>query len=77
LSSLLGLALECPVLSMDTMTAESDTAMAIGVPGSTWARRAGYAVDPHKLLEAAHQATVHAVSKGVDDGQESMPWDEP
>ena len=33
--------------------------------------------DPARGLNAARNATAHIISEGVDDGQESMPWDQP
>ena len=77
LSTLLEQAAEHQVLSMDAASAESDPAMAIGVARLHLDEARGYAVDLHKLLDAAHQATAHIISDGVDDGQESMPWDQP
>ncbi|WP_257751259.1 hypothetical protein [Pimelobacter simplex] len=31
----------------------------------------------YTLVRAARNATAHIISQGVDDGQESMPWDRP
>ena len=77
LSTVLEQARDHQVLSMDAASAESDPAMAIDVARLHLEEARGYAVDLHKLLDAAHQATAHIISDGVDDGQESMPWDQP
>lgn len=58
---------------MDAMTAESDPAMAIGVARLHLEEARGLAVDLHKHLNAARNATAHVISQGADDGQESMP----
>ena len=77
LSSTLEQALAHQVLSMDAMTDESDPAMAIGVARLHLEEARGLAVDLHKHLNAARNATPHIISQGVDDGQELMPWDQP
>ena len=77
LSSTLEQALADQALSMDSMTDESDPAMAIGVARLHLEEARGLAVDLHKHLNAAHNATAHIISQGVDDGPESMPWDQP
>ena len=77
LSSTLERALAGQVLSMDVMTDEYDPAMAIGVARLHLEEARGLAVDLHKHLNAARNATAHIISQGVDDGQESMPWDQP
>ncbi|MGE0341555.1 MAG: hypothetical protein AB7N73_14680 [Gemmatimonadales bacterium] len=77
LSSTLEWALAGQVLSMDAMTDESDPAMAIGVARLHLEEARGLAVDLHKHLNAARNATAHIISQGVDDEQESMPWDRP
>lgn len=77
LSSTLEQALADQVLSMDAMTDESDPAMAIGVARLHLEEARGLAVDLHKHLHAARNAAAHIISQGVDDGQESMPWDQP
>lgn len=77
LSSTLEQAQANQVLSMDTMTNESDPAMAISVARLHLEEARGLAVDLHKHLDAARNATAHIISQGVDDGQESMPWDQP
>ncbi|HRI98445.1 MAG TPA: hypothetical protein PLZ93_22660 [Nocardioides sp.] len=76
LSSTLEQALVHQVLSMDAMTDESDPAMAIGVARLHLEEARGLAVDLHKYLNAARNATAHIISQGVDDGKESMPWDQ-
>ncbi len=76
LSSTLQQALANHVLSMDAMTDESDPAMAIGVARLHLEEARGLAVDLHKHLTAARNATAHIISQGVDDGQESMPRDQ-
>ena len=76
LSSTLQQALANHVLSMDAMTDESDPAMAIGVARLHLEEARGLAVDLHKHLNAARNATAHIISQGVDDGQESMPRDQ-
>ena len=73
LAALLGRAVEHQGLSMDSVTAESDPAVAIGVAQLHLDEARGYAVDLHKLLDAAHQATAHIISDGVDDKQKSIP----
>lgn len=35
------------------------------------------AVELYKRLDAAHQAVAHIISQGVEDIQESLPWDQP
>ncbi|KQY64610.1 hypothetical protein ABKW28_01735 [Nocardioides sp. 31GB23] len=77
LSSTLEQALANQVLSMDSMPDESDPSMAIGVARLHLEEARGLAVDLHKHLSAAHNATAHIISQGVDDGQESMNWDQP
>jgi hypothetical protein len=77
LCSTLEQALADQVLSMDTVTDDSDPAMAIGVARLHLAEARGLAVDLHKHLDAARNATAHIISRGVDDGPESMPWDRP
>ena len=77
LSSTLEQALASQVLSMDAMTDESDPAMTIGVARLHLEEARGLAVDLHKHLNAARNATAHIISQGIDDGQESMPWDRP
>lgn len=77
LSSTLERALAHQVLSMDAMTDESDPSLAIGVARLHLEAARGLAVDLHKHLNAARNATAHIISQGVDDGQESMPWDQP
>ena len=69
LSSTLEQALADQVLSMDSMTDESDPAMAIGVARLLLEEARGLAVDLHKHLNAARNATAHIISQGVDDGQ--------
>lgn len=76
LSSTLQQALANHMLSMDAMTDESDPAMAIGVARLHLEEARGLAVDLHKHLNAARNATAHIISQGVDDGQESMPRDQ-
>lgn len=76
LSSALEQAQVHQVLSMDTMADESDPAMAIGVARLHLEEARGLAVDLHKHLDAARDAAAHIISQGVDDGQESMPWDQ-
>lgn len=75
LSTLLEQALETQILSMDSVSAESDPAMAVGVARLHLDGARGYAVDLHKLLDAAHQATAPIISAGDGDGQESTRWD--
>lgn len=77
LSSTLERALVQQVLSMDAMTDESDPATAIGVARLHLEEARGLAVDLHKRLDAARNATSHVISQGVDDGQVSMPSDQP
>lgn len=77
LSVVLEQALADQVLSMDNMTDESDPAMAVGVARLHLEEARGLAVDLHKHLNAARNATAHIISQGIDDGQESMPWDQP
>ena len=77
LSSTLEQALADQVLSMDSMTDESDPAMAIGVARLHLEEARELAVDLHKHLNAARNATAHIISEGIDDGQESVPWDQP
>lgn len=77
LSSALEQAQANQVLSMDTMTDESDPTMSVGVARLHLEEARGLAVDLHKHLDAARNATAHIISQGVDDGQKSMPWDQP
>ena len=47
---------------------------------ASWAGQSGargLAVDVHKHLNAARNATAHIISQGVADGRESMTWDKP
>ena len=37
----------------------------------------GLAVDLHKHLNAARNATAHIISQDADDGHETMSWDQP
>ena len=69
LSSTLEQALACQGLSMDSMTDESDPSMAIGVARLHLEEACSLAVDLHKHLNAARNATAHIISHGVDDGQ--------
>lgn len=59
------------------MTDVSDPAMATGVARLHLEETRGLAVDLHKHLDAARNATARIISQGVDYGQESMPWDKP
>lgn len=77
LSSTLEQTLANQVLSMDAMTGESDPSMAIDLARLHLEEARSLAVDLHKQLNAARNATAHLISQGVDDGQESMPWDQP
>ena len=77
LSSTLEQTLANQVLSMDAMTDESDPSMAIDLARLHLEEARRLAVDLHKQLNAARNATAHIISQGVDDGQESMPWDQP
>jgi hypothetical protein len=77
LSSTLEQALANQVLSMDSMTDESDPSMAIGVARLHLEEARGLAVDLHRHLYAARNATAHIISQGAPDGQESMTWDKP
>ena len=77
LSSTLKQASTDQILSMDSMTDESDPAMAIGVARLHLEEARGLAVGLHKHLNAAHNATAHIISQGVDDGQGSTPSDQP
>ncbi len=52
---------------MDAMTDESDPAMAIGVARLHLKEARGLAVDLHKHLNAARNATAHIISQRVDD----------
>jgi hypothetical protein len=65
LSTLLEQALDTQVLSMAAASTETDPAMAIGVARLHLNEARRHAVDLHKLLDAAHQATVHVLSDGV------------
>ena len=70
LSSTLERALADQVLSMDSMTDESDPAMTIGVARLHLEEARGLAVDLYKHLNTARNATAHIISQGVDDGQD-------
>jgi hypothetical protein len=75
LASILEQARDNHELRMDEMTAESDPCMAIDVARLQLEEARGLAVDLQKMLNAAHNATVHIISDGLDDGQESTPWE--
>lgn len=77
LCSVLEQALADQVLSMDNMTDESDPSMAIGVARLHLEEARHLAVDLHKHLNAARNATAHIISQGIDDGQELLAWDQP
>ena len=77
LSSTLEQASADQVLSMDSMTDESDPSMAIDIARLHLEEARSLAVDLHKQLNAARNATAHIISQGIDDGQKSMPWDQP
>ena len=77
LSSVLEQTMADQVLSMDSMTEESDPSMAIGLARLHLEEARGLAVDLYKHLNSARNATAHIISQGVDDGQESMPRDQP
>jgi hypothetical protein len=77
LSSVLEQAMADQVLSMDSMTEESDPSMAIGLARLHLEEARGLAVDLYKHLNCARNATAHIISQGVDEGQESIPWDQP
>lgn len=68
LSSTLEQALADQALSMDSMTDESDPAMAIGLARLHLEEARGVAVHLHKHLNAARNATAHIISQGVDEG---------
>ena len=61
---------------MDAMTDESDPSMAIDIARLHLEEARSLAVDLHKQLNAARNATAHIISQGIDDGQKSMPWDQ-
>ncbi|WP_067429096.1 hypothetical protein [Nocardioides jensenii] len=61
------------VLSMDSMTEETDPSMAIGLARLHLEEARGLAVDLHKHLTSASNATAHIISQGIDDDQEPMP----
>lgn len=67
LSSTLEHALAHQVLSMDAMIDESDPVVAIGVARLHLEEARGLAVDLHKHLDVARNATAHVISRGVDD----------
>lgn len=77
LSSVLEQPMADQVLNMDEMTDEADPSMAIGLARLHLEEARGLAVDLYKHLNCARNATAHIISKGVDDGQESIPWDQP
>lgn len=52
------------VLSMDTMTDETDPSMAIGVARLHLEEAREQALDLYKSLHAAHQPTAHIISDG-------------
>jgi hypothetical protein len=68
MSSTLEQALANQVLGMDSMTDESDPSMAIGVARLHLEEARGLAVDLHKHLNAARNATAHIISQGTPDG---------
>lgn len=55
------------VLSMDTMTDETDPSMAIGVARLHLEEAREQALDLYKSLHAAHQPTAHIISDGIPD----------
>lgn len=63
LSSTLEQALAYQVLSMDAMADESEPAMAIDIAGLHLKEARGLAVDLHKHLNAARNATAHIISQ--------------
>ena len=69
MSSTLEQALAHQVLSMDSMTDESDPSMAIGIARLHLEEARGLAVDLHKHLNAARNATAHIISQGVPTGR--------
>lgn len=73
LSSALQQTLTHQVLSMDPMTDETDPSMAIGLARLHLEEARVLAVDLHKHLTSAHNATAHIISQGIDDDQEPMP----
>ncbi len=77
LSSTLEQASADQVLSMDAMTDESDPSMAIDLARLHLDEARSLAVDLHKQLNAARNATAHIISQGINDGRESTPWDQP
>jgi hypothetical protein len=77
LSSTLDQAKADQMLSMDGMTDEADPSMAIDVARLHLEEARGLAVDLHRHLDAARNATAHIISQGVDAAQGSMPWDQP
>lgn len=69
LSSVLAQALADQLLGMDSMTEESDPAMAIGLARLHLDEARGVAVELHRHLSNAQNATAHIISHGVDDDQ--------
>lgn len=66
-------AMATQVLAMDAMTAETDPAMALETARLLLEEARTLAVDLHKMLDGAHQATAHVMSEGIDDRQETLP----
>lgn len=74
LSMLLDEALASQILTMDSLSTESDPAMAVGVARLHLDEARGHAVDLFKLLDAAHQSTAHIISAGVSHGHDRARW---
>lgn len=77
LSSMLEQALADQVLSMDAMTDESVPGMAIGVARLHLEEARGLAVDLHKHLNAARNATAHVISQASTTGSGRCPGTSP
>jgi len=77
LSAMLEQAADRQTLRMDTASAETDPTMAVDLARLHLDEARLLAVDLHKRLDAAHQATAHIFSQGDDDVQETTSGDEP
>lgn len=64
-------ALREQLLTMDTLTEENDPAMAVGIANVSLEEARQVAVDLHKLLNTAHQATAHIISHGNFQGDDN------
>lgn len=73
LAGLLEQAKQTQQLSMDQLSSETDPSMAIDVARLHLDEARHVAVDLHKLIDSAHQASAHVVSEGASGDLDVLP----